>query len=101
MAEKSTPRVLVIDGYTQEAREVLKAGGASIAADLYRGMLEACAPFAIECEYCFPSDSDCEIPTDSALDRFDGRHRMVLDRVHLGEVGNELIQLYRERRLSR
>jgi GMP synthase (glutamine-hydrolysing) len=72
MAEKSTPRVLVIDGYTQEAREVLKAGGASIAADLYRGMLQACAPFEIECEYCFPSDPDSEIPADSELDRFDG-----------------------------
>ena len=71
MAEKSTPKVLVIDGYRQEAREVLKAGGASIAADLYRGMLEACAPFSIECEYCFPSDPDSEIPADSELDRFD------------------------------
>lgn len=72
MPECAQPKVLIIDGYKREAREELQAGGASIAADLYRGMLEACAPFEIQCEYCFPSDSDSQIPSGAELDRFDG-----------------------------
>ena len=42
MTDTAAPRLLVIDGYTEAAREQLQSGGASVAADLYVGMLERC-----------------------------------------------------------
>ena len=34
MTNSSAPKFLIIDGYTQAAREELQAGGASVAADM-------------------------------------------------------------------
>lgn len=64
-------RILILDGYTKEARDVLEAGGASIAGRLYEKMLRSCASFDFEASICFPSDPDCEIPTGEVLRSFD------------------------------
>ena len=37
-------RFLVLDGYSKEARDQLVAGGASLAANLYVGMLQRLLP---------------------------------------------------------
>ena len=41
MTDTTAPRILIIDGYTKAAREQLQSGGASVAADLYVGTLQA------------------------------------------------------------
>ena len=64
-------RILILDGYTREARDVLEEGGASIAGQLYEKMLRSCASFDIDASICFPSDPDCEIPTGEVLGAFD------------------------------
>ena len=57
----AAPRFLVIDGYNREAREELKAGGASPAGDLYVGMLRKCAPGA-QCDVVHPADPGAALP---------------------------------------
>ena len=42
--QNDTPSFLVVDGYTKAARDELQAGGASLAADLYVGMLRKNTP---------------------------------------------------------
>ena len=56
MTDTTAPRILIIDGYTKAAREQLQSGGASLAADLYVGLLQRCAPDGIECDVIFPAD---------------------------------------------
>ncbi|MGH8224500.1 MAG: type 1 glutamine amidotransferase, partial [Woeseiaceae bacterium] len=65
------PRFLVIDGYNCEAREELKAGGASAAGDLYVGMLRRCLPGA-ECDVIHPADPGTALPKGAALQQYDG-----------------------------
>src|SRR5262249_17474717 len=65
------PRFLVIDGYNKEAREELKAGGASPAGDLYVGMLRKCSPGA-HCDVIHPSDNGAALPQGAALEQYDG-----------------------------
>ncbi|MDC0935879.1 type 1 glutamine amidotransferase [Pirellulales bacterium] len=66
------PRFLVVDGYTQAAREQLQAGGASVAADLYCDMLKKCSVAGTSCEIVFPSDPGVELPDADRLESFDG-----------------------------
>ena len=54
--QNDTPSFLVVDGYTKAARDELQAGGASLAADLYVGMLRKNAPSGVECDVIFPAD---------------------------------------------
>ncbi len=67
MTDTTAPRLLVIDGYTEAAREQLQSGGASVAADLYVGMLERCAPNGIECDVIFPADLGASLPVGKAI----------------------------------
>jgi GMP synthase (glutamine-hydrolysing) len=64
-------RFLVIDGYNREAREDLKAGGASPAGDLYVAMLRKCLPGA-DCDVLHPADPGTSLPRGAALDQYDG-----------------------------
>lgn len=64
-------RILILDGYTHEARTVLEAGGATIAGALYAKMLCRCASFPVETTVCFPSDPDSKVPSGDALKAFD------------------------------
>jgi GMP synthase (glutamine-hydrolysing) len=68
----SAPRFLVIDGYTQAARDQLQGGGASLAADLYAVMLIKCAPAGAACDILFPSDPGAALPTGASLEQYDG-----------------------------
>ena len=72
MTDTTIPRLLVIDGYTEAAREQLQSGGASVAADLYVGMLERCAPNGIECDVIFPADLGASLPVGEAIRDYDG-----------------------------
>ena len=72
MTDTTAPRLLVIDGYTEAAREQLQSGGASVAADLYVGMLERCAPNGIECDVIFPADLGASLPVGEAIRDYDG-----------------------------
>ncbi|HUF62281.1 MAG TPA: hypothetical protein VMN36_09425 [Verrucomicrobiales bacterium] len=65
-------RFLVIDGYTRAARDQLQSGGASLAADLYRAMLERCSPAGSACDILFPSDPGADLPTGNDLQAYDG-----------------------------
>ena len=65
------PRFLVIDGYTRAARDELKAGGASVAGDLYAGMLRRILPTA-RCDVLYPSDPDGALPKGMSLADYDG-----------------------------
>lgn len=65
------PRFLVIDGYTRAARDELKAGGASVAGDLYAAMLRRILPTA-RCDVLHPSDPDGALPKGAALADYDG-----------------------------
>lgn len=65
-------RILIVDGYTRQAREQLQAGGASVAGDLYREMLQSCASFPIECDLLFPSDDSTKMPSGDQIAAYDG-----------------------------
>jgi GMP synthase (glutamine-hydrolysing) len=66
------PKLLVIDGYTLEARDHLVAGGASTAADLYVQMLIHCGPEDTRCDILFPSDAGVALPGPRQLMQYDG-----------------------------
>jgi GMP synthase (glutamine-hydrolysing) len=66
------PNFLIVDGYTESAREQLQSGGASVAADLYADMLKKCSPEGTTCEIVFPSDPGIELPNQGELSSFDG-----------------------------
>jgi GMP synthase (glutamine-hydrolysing) len=68
----NAPRLLVIDGYTRDAREQLVGGGASTAADLYVEMLKACGPDGTECDVLFPSDEGARLPDSKEIAQYDG-----------------------------
>jgi len=72
MANNNAPRFLVIDGYTKAARDELQSGGASIAADLYVGMLERCGPARTECDVIFPADPGASLPAGVEIRDYDG-----------------------------
>ncbi len=72
MRDMTAPRILIIDGYTKAAREQLQSGGASLAADLYVGMLKRCAPDGIECDVIFPADPGASLPAGTAIQDYDG-----------------------------
>ena len=72
MTDTTAPRLLVIDGYAEAAREQLQSGGASVAADLYGGMLERCAPTGSECDVIFPADLGASLPVGEAIRDYDG-----------------------------
>lgn len=65
-------KYLIIDGYTKAAREELVAGGASVAADLYAGMLSRWTPGGAECDQLFPSDPGLRLPGPEDLRQYDG-----------------------------
>ena len=65
------PRFLVIDGYTKAARDELEAGGATLACEQYRKMLEQACPGA-ECDILFPSDPGARLPEGAELSKYDG-----------------------------
>ncbi len=65
------PRILVIEGYTRKARDELRAGGASLAGNLYAAMLEKILPGA-RCEIVYPADPGVALPRGSALADYDG-----------------------------
>lgn len=69
------PKLLIIDGYTREARDQLVDGGASTAADLYLKMLTRCGPKGTQCEVLFPCDVAAEgssLPSREELTQYDG-----------------------------
>jgi len=72
MTNNNALRFLVIDGYTKAARDQLQSGGASLAADLYVGMLKRCAPDGIECDVIFPADPGASLPAGTAIQDYDG-----------------------------
>jgi len=72
MTDTTVPRILIIDGYTKAAREQLQSGGASLAADLYVGLLQRCAPDGIECDVIFPADPGASLPVGEAIRDYDG-----------------------------
>ncbi len=72
MTDTTAPRILIIDGYTEAAREQLQSGGASVAADLYVGMLKRCAPNGIECDVIYPADPGASLPIGTAIRDYDG-----------------------------
>ena len=90
----SGPKYLVIDGYTQEARDQLVGGGASMAADLYCNMLVQCSPAGAECEILFPSDEGTTFPSNSELESYDGIAwtgcSLCLNDTHLPEVTQQI-----------
>ncbi len=72
MKDTTALRILIIDGYTKVAREQLQSGGASLAADLYVGLLQRCAPDGIECDVIFPADPGASLPVGEAIRDYDG-----------------------------
>jgi GMP synthase (glutamine-hydrolysing) len=66
------PRILVVDGYSREGREDLRAGGATTAGELYARMLKESAPNGTEVEIVCPADPDAALPKGAAIDRYDG-----------------------------
>ena len=72
MTNSSAPRFLVIDGYTRAARDELESGGASVAADLYVGMLKRCGPAGTECDVIFPADPGANLPAGATISDYDG-----------------------------
>ncbi|MEM7386435.1 MAG: type 1 glutamine amidotransferase [Verrucomicrobiota bacterium] len=67
----TTLRFLIIDGYTAAARQQLVDGGASMAGDLYKGMLARWSPGEVETDVLFPADG-VSLPDVAALARYDG-----------------------------
>ena len=72
MTNTTAPRFLIIDGYTKDARQQLQTGGASLAADLYTGMLDHCGPVGTECDVIFPADPGASLPVGVAIRDYDG-----------------------------
>ena len=72
MSNSSAPKFLIIDGYTQAAREELQAGGASVAADLYVSLLLKNAPEETVCDVIFPADPGVDLPVGEAIREYDG-----------------------------
>ena len=72
MTNTTAPRFLIIDGYTRDARQQLQTGGASLAADLYTGMLDHCGPAGTECDVIFPADPGASLPVGTAIRDYDG-----------------------------
>ncbi|MCH6587147.1 MAG: type 1 glutamine amidotransferase [Proteobacteria bacterium] len=66
------PRFLVVDGYSREGREDLRAGGATTAGELYARMLKDCAPNGAEVDIVCPADPDAALPKGAAIDQYDG-----------------------------
>ncbi len=65
------PRFLVVDGYSREGREDLRAGGATPAGELYKKMLQSCAP-GCEVEILCPADPGAKLPSGAAIEQYDG-----------------------------
>ena len=72
MTNNNAPRFLVIDGYTRAARDELQSGGASVAADLYVGMLKCCGPAGTECDVIFLADPGANLPAGATIRDYDG-----------------------------
>ena len=72
MTNTTAPRFLIIDGYTKDARQQLQSGGASLAADLYTGMLDHCGPAGTECDVIFPADPGASLPIGASIRDYDG-----------------------------
>jgi len=66
-----TPHLLVVDGYSKEARDELAAGGATVAGDLYAAMLRRYASGA-SVDIVYPSDPGAALPEGAALAQYDG-----------------------------
>ncbi len=66
------PRILVVDGYSREGREDLRAGGATTAGELYARMLKESAPNGTEIDIVCPADPDAALPKGTAIDQYDG-----------------------------
>ncbi len=66
------PRILVVDGYSKEGREDLRAGGATTAGELYARMLKDCAPNGADVDIVCPADPDAALPKGAAIDQYDG-----------------------------
>lgn len=65
------PRFLVVDGYARAGREELRAGGATLAGELYRHMLERCHP-GCHVDIIYPADRDAALPAGASLAAYDG-----------------------------
>lgn len=66
----TTPRFLVLDGYSRTGRENLTAGGASTAGVLYETMLKRHCPTA-HIDILYPADPDAVLPNGSAIGDYD------------------------------
>ena len=88
MTNSSAPKFLIIDGYTQAAREELQAGGASVAADLYVSLLLKNAPEETVCDVIFPADPGVVVGVaSSGDDRGEGSGGLCL-RARGGEISS-------------
>ena len=67
MTNTAVPKFLIIDGYTQAAREELQAGGASVAGDLYVSLLGKNAPEGTVCDVIYPADAGVTLPMLSLI----------------------------------
>ena len=67
----SSPRFIVVDGYSREGREDLKAGGATTAGELYELMLKRCLPGA-EVDIVAPADPGATLPQGAAIGQYAG-----------------------------
>jgi GMP synthase (glutamine-hydrolysing) len=67
----ANPRFIVVDGYSREGREDLRAGGATPAGELYAAMLKKCLPGA-EVDIVCPADPDAALPKGAGIAQYDG-----------------------------
>jgi GMP synthase (glutamine-hydrolysing) len=66
-----SPRFIVVDGYSREGREDLKAGGATTAGELYARMLKKCLAGA-EVDIVAPADPGAALPQGAAIGHYAG-----------------------------
>lgn len=63
LATQAAPiRYLIVDGYTKTGRQSLRDHGCTEAGILYKTMLSAVTPGAVECDIIYPSDTGFHMP---------------------------------------
>ncbi len=65
------PKFLVVDGYREEGRKELTAGGATPAGELYSRMLKKCLP-SCQVDIIYPADPGVSLPEGTEISAYDG-----------------------------
>jgi len=69
----TSPKFLVLDGYSKDGREDLRSGGATTAGELYAQMLKNCTPGSkAEVDIVFPADPGATLPRGKDIAQYDG-----------------------------